>query len=180
MNHDASGVTVSVDVGHFGGCSRLSGSLTKQEARRLEDQIRTQLLAQRRLTLIVDLDQTIIHTTVDPTVGEWMDEIAQEEGEVVAATAAAASKNGHRAGAEPPAGKNSETDQQREERSTTPDHAPPSMTHSTSVEPRPSGSKNPNAAALADVARFTVPDDVPPGWHGHYPASERFYFTKPR
>jgi RNA polymerase II subunit A-like phosphatase len=29
-------------------------------------------LTSRKLSLIVDLDQTIIHATVDPTVGEWM------------------------------------------------------------------------------------------------------------
>jgi len=29
----------------------------------------------RKLSLIVDLDQTIIHTTVEPTIGEWLDEI---------------------------------------------------------------------------------------------------------
>lgn len=47
-----------------------------QEARRLDDETRQNLLDSRRLALIVDLDLTIIHTTVDPTVGEWMDEIA--------------------------------------------------------------------------------------------------------
>lgn len=26
------------------------------------------------MSLIVDLDQTIIHATVDPTVGEWLDD----------------------------------------------------------------------------------------------------------
>ncbi|WVO12433.1 hypothetical protein L204_100032 [Cryptococcus depauperatus] len=66
--HDAMGVTVS-----------------KNEAQRLENLSRNALLSARRLSLIVDLDQTIIHTTVDPTVGEWLDEIQsslehQEEG----------------------------------------------------------------------------------------------------
>ncbi|KAK4683531.1 RNA polymerase II subunit A C-terminal domain phosphatase, partial [Tremellales sp. Uapishka_1] len=60
--HDALGVTVSND-----------------EAKRLENLSRDTLLSTRRLSLIVDLDQTIIHTTVDPTVGEWMSEIQQEE-----------------------------------------------------------------------------------------------------
>ena len=46
-----------------------------QEARRLENETRDALLAARKLSLIVDLDQTIIHTTVDPTVGEWLDEL---------------------------------------------------------------------------------------------------------
>jgi TFIIF-interacting CTD phosphatase-like protein len=32
----------------------------------------SRLLETRRLSLIVDLDQTIIHAAFDPTVGEWM------------------------------------------------------------------------------------------------------------
>lgn len=42
------------------------------------------MLKSRRLALIVDLDQTIIHTTVDPTVGEWLADVnqAQQSGEV--------------------------------------------------------------------------------------------------
>ena len=32
------------------------------------------LLKSRKLTLIVDLDQTIVHATVDPTVGDWISE----------------------------------------------------------------------------------------------------------
>lgn len=58
MGHDSSGVTVN-----------------QNEAKRLDEQTRLTLLAARRLSLIVDLDQTIIHTTVDPTVGEWMAEL---------------------------------------------------------------------------------------------------------
>ncbi|OCF39097.1 hypothetical protein I317_07121 [Kwoniella heveanensis CBS 569] len=61
ITHDAMGVTVS-----------------KNEAQRLDNLTRDALLASRRLSLIVDLDQTIIHTTVDPTVAEWMDEIEAE------------------------------------------------------------------------------------------------------
>lgn len=45
-----------------------------QEASRLDTISTSHLLSTRRLSLIVDLDQTIIHATVDPTVGEWMDE----------------------------------------------------------------------------------------------------------
>lgn len=30
------------------------------------------LKASKKLSLIVDLDQTIVHATVDPTVGEWL------------------------------------------------------------------------------------------------------------
>ena len=59
MNHDASGPLVSSD-----------------EARRIEEETANRLRASRKLILIVDLDQTIVHATVDPTVGEW---IAQGE-----------------------------------------------------------------------------------------------------
>lgn len=53
--HDISGVQVS-----------------SAEAARLDSESTRHLLSQRKLALIVDLDQTIIHATVDPTVGEWM------------------------------------------------------------------------------------------------------------
>nr|3EF0_A Chain A, RNA polymerase II subunit A C-terminal domain phosphatase [Schizosaccharomyces pombe] len=39
---------------------------------RLESENVKRLRQEKRLSLIVDLDQTIIHATVDPTVGEWM------------------------------------------------------------------------------------------------------------
>ncbi|CAO1637380.1 unnamed protein product [Parajaminaea phylloscopi] len=55
MMHDTESVTVS-----------------REEAQRLDSQSTTHLLDQRKLALIVDLDQTIIHATVDPTVGEWL------------------------------------------------------------------------------------------------------------
>jgi len=42
------------------------------EAARLDSESTSRLLSHRKLALIVDLDQTIIHATVDPTVGEWM------------------------------------------------------------------------------------------------------------
>lgn len=46
--------------------------VTTAEAARLDSESTRRLLEQRKLALIVDLDQTIIHATVDPTVGEWM------------------------------------------------------------------------------------------------------------
>lgn len=54
MSHSTAGLTVSVS-----------------EAQRLEEGSTKQLLKQRKLILVVDLDQTVIHVTVDPTVGEW-------------------------------------------------------------------------------------------------------------
>lgn len=57
MTHSASGPTV-----------------TLEEAQRLERETAERLLKARKLSLIVDLDQTIVHATVDPTVGDWIAE----------------------------------------------------------------------------------------------------------
>ncbi|KAH9812324.1 hypothetical protein DFH28DRAFT_899239 [Melampsora americana] len=58
----------SIPMSH--GPSTLTVSIS--EARRLESETRTRLLKDTKLSLIVDLDQTIVHATVDPTVGEWI------------------------------------------------------------------------------------------------------------
>ncbi|KAJ3559573.1 hypothetical protein NP233_g11231 [Leucocoprinus birnbaumii] len=57
MTHSAFGPTVSLE-----------------EAQRIERETAEHLLKSRKLSLIVDLDQTIVHATVDPTVGEWITE----------------------------------------------------------------------------------------------------------
>ncbi|KAJ8596296.1 hypothetical protein M405DRAFT_757888 [Rhizopogon salebrosus TDB-379] len=57
MTHSAFGPTVSLE-----------------EARRIEKETAQHLLKSKKLSLIVDLDQTIVHATVDPTVGEWIAE----------------------------------------------------------------------------------------------------------
>ena len=57
MTHSAFGPTVSLE-----------------EAQRIERETAEHLLKSRKLSLIVDLDQTIVHATVDPTVGEWIAE----------------------------------------------------------------------------------------------------------
>lgn len=54
LAHDNTGLTVSSD-----------------EASRLEEDAKKRLLKSKKLSLVVDLDQTIIHACVDPTVGEW-------------------------------------------------------------------------------------------------------------
>ncbi|TPX69931.1 hypothetical protein SpCBS45565_g02023 [Spizellomyces sp. 'palustris'] len=54
MAHDALGVTVSRDV-----------------AEKLDKDTSQRLLKERKLTLILDLDQTVVHATVDSTVREW-------------------------------------------------------------------------------------------------------------
>ncbi|GAA5963234.1 hypothetical protein JCM21900_006561 [Sporobolomyces salmonicolor] len=57
MVHDVGGLTVSLE-----------------EAHRLESATTSRLLTSKKLSLIVDLDQTIVHATVDPTVGEWLND----------------------------------------------------------------------------------------------------------
>ncbi len=57
MTHSAFGPTVSLE-----------------EAQRIERETAEHLLKLRKLSLIVDLDQTIVHATVDPTVGDWIAE----------------------------------------------------------------------------------------------------------
>ncbi|KKA21311.1 Phosphoprotein phosphatase [Rasamsonia emersonii CBS 393.64] len=49
-------------------------TVSEREATRVEEDAKRRLLASRRLSLVVDLDQTIIHATVDPTVGEWKED----------------------------------------------------------------------------------------------------------
>lgn len=49
-------------------------TVSRSEAERLESESKSRLLRANKLSLIVDLDQTIVHATVDPTVGEWMDD----------------------------------------------------------------------------------------------------------
>ncbi|OJJ51576.1 hypothetical protein ASPZODRAFT_138657 [Penicilliopsis zonata CBS 506.65] len=49
-------------------------TVSEREATRVEEDAKRRLLASRKLSLVVDLDQTIIHATVDPTVGEWMED----------------------------------------------------------------------------------------------------------
>lgn len=45
--------------------------ISEKEAQRLDEEAKRRLLANKRLSLVVDLDQTIIQATVDPTVAEW-------------------------------------------------------------------------------------------------------------
>ncbi|KAJ8101493.1 HAD-like domain-containing protein [Lipomyces tetrasporus] len=46
-------------------------AVSMEEAERIEKSSTMALLAARKLILVVDLDQTVIHTTVDPLIGEW-------------------------------------------------------------------------------------------------------------
>jgi RNA polymerase II subunit A C-terminal domain phosphatase len=45
--------------------------VSQREASRISEEAKRRLLQSRKLSLVVDLDQTIIHATVDPTVAEW-------------------------------------------------------------------------------------------------------------
>ncbi|KAH8645811.1 hypothetical protein BX600DRAFT_373960, partial [Xylariales sp. PMI_506] len=53
------------------------------EAARLELQLQERLLGQRKLSLVVDLDQTIIHACIDPTVREWQSDPSNPNYEAV-------------------------------------------------------------------------------------------------
>jgi RNA polymerase II subunit A-like phosphatase len=144
--------------------------------------------------LIVDLDQTIIHTTVDPTVGEWMAEVEEDEAEVIEGIKVDEQEGAgetpletveNDTEAKPPAGE-----------TTTPPHSPAqTKTPLPTVPalPRIPREKNPNAAALKDVARFQIPDEPPPGYRPSRRAKKgvlmgrdgedplmRSYYTKPR
>lgn len=54
MTHDQTSLTVS-----------------ELQARRAEQELQQRLLSQRKLSLVVDLDQTVIHACIEPTIGEW-------------------------------------------------------------------------------------------------------------
>lgn len=45
--------------------------ISEDEATKVEEEAKRRLIASKKLSLVVDLDQTIIHATVDPTVSEW-------------------------------------------------------------------------------------------------------------
>lgn len=51
--------------------NNVSLTISQSEATKVEDEAKRRLLAAKKLSLVVDLDQTIIHATVDPTVAEW-------------------------------------------------------------------------------------------------------------
>ncbi|EXJ95604.1 hypothetical protein A1O1_00726 [Capronia coronata CBS 617.96] len=46
-------------------------TISKEEASRIDEESKRRLLSARKLSLVVDLDQTIIHAAVDPTIAEW-------------------------------------------------------------------------------------------------------------
>lgn len=48
--------------------------VSKKEANAAEEDAKKRLLGAKKLTLIVDLDQTVIHTTCERTIAEWQDD----------------------------------------------------------------------------------------------------------
>lgn len=50
---------------------QVSLTVSHQLAQKVELEAQHRLLDQKKLSLVVDLDQTIIHACIDPTVGEW-------------------------------------------------------------------------------------------------------------
>jgi RNA polymerase II subunit A-like phosphatase len=57
--------------------------VSQSEAARASEEAKRRLLESRKLSLVVDLDQTIIHATVDPTVAEWQRDPANPNYEAV-------------------------------------------------------------------------------------------------
>jgi RNA polymerase II subunit A-like phosphatase len=49
-------------------------TVSEGEASRAEEELQRRLLKHRKLSLVVDLDQTIIHACIEPTVGEWQND----------------------------------------------------------------------------------------------------------
>jgi RNA polymerase II subunit A-like phosphatase len=48
--------------------------VSESEASKAEEELQRRLLKHRKLSLVVDLDQTIIHACIEPTVGDWQDD----------------------------------------------------------------------------------------------------------
>ena len=51
--------------------NNVSLTISENEAARADDEAKRRLLGSKKLSLVVDLDQTIIQATVDPTVADW-------------------------------------------------------------------------------------------------------------
>lgn len=62
-NADRAPIIMSHDTQHL--------TISREEANRIDEEAKRRLLAARKLSLVVDLDQTIIHAAVDPTIAVW-------------------------------------------------------------------------------------------------------------
>lgn len=61
----------------------VSLTVSQDEATKVEEEAKRRLLASKKLSLVVDLDQTIIHATVDPTIAEWQKDTENPNHEAV-------------------------------------------------------------------------------------------------
>lgn len=129
MTHLAGGPTVSLE-----------------EAQRIENETADYLIKSRRLSLIVDLDQTIVHATVDPTVGEWI-----AEGEMWEARRERRERREQKRREKAMRAKDPEDEDDEEEDSDS------SSDDSDSEEDE--GEVNPNWEALKDVKKFRLAPD---------------------
>ena len=159
MNHTANGPTVSL-----------------QEAKRLDEETKKHLWTARKLSLIVDLDQTVVHATVDPTVGEW---IAEGEAWEARQIERAARKE-----------RREERERRKAEKGGDDDEGEGSSSSSdedddeSDADGDDDDEPNPNWEALKDVKRFRLaPDGVPPSrGKGKERAVDQgcLYYVKPR
>ncbi|KAJ9095671.1 hypothetical protein QFC21_005543 [Naganishia friedmannii] len=167
ISHDDSRVKVSYDQAH-----------------KIALEARVKLLTEKRLILVVDLDQTIIHAAVDPTIGEWLDECFGKGSNVCELRAgvsrhpemgvleARGPQESHKGTKE--AADKSEKDVQVDGQS--------DAEQSGKEEKKPD---NPNADAIRDVFRFQLPNELPPHLKGKYRQVIRhedmcWYYIKPR
>lgn len=54
--------------------NQTSLTISEDEASKAEEELQRRLLKNRKLSLVVDLDQTIIHACIEPTIGEWQND----------------------------------------------------------------------------------------------------------
>ena len=165
MTHSANGPTVSLE-----------------EARRIEQETAAHLLKSKKLTLIVDLDQTIVHATVDPTVGDWISEGEAWEAKQAKRRAEFQLRTKAKTKTEP----ETNGDGGRIGATTT------AANGDGMVEPDPDDEVNPNWEALRDVKKFRLGPEafLPPT--GTRPSGSRkgkeraiendgcLYYVKPR
>lgn len=57
--------------------------VSQDEATKFEDEAKRRLLASKKLSLVVDLDQTVIQACVDPTIGEWKRDLSNPNHDAV-------------------------------------------------------------------------------------------------
>lgn len=162
MTHSADGPTVSL-----------------AEAQRLERETAEHLLKSRKLSLIVDLDQTIVHATVDPTVGEWI-----AEGE-----AWEARKDRREKRKERKAEKERRKEAKKDDDDSSDDDSSSDEDETGSEETVEDDECNPNWEALKDVKRFRLGPEsfgalaAPRGSKGKQKVIENegcMYYIKPR